>query len=257
MKSPSIGFIGGGRITRIFLQAFNNRTVSLKNILVCDSSELVLHELQNQFPEIMVSLNPEECCKKEMLFIALHPPHIMSVLEQIKPAINTSQIVVSLAPKINMDKLASQLATLNLARMIPNATSFINSGYNPISFHPDFNPVKKEELTELLFTLGETFETNEDKLESYALVSAMLPTYFWFQWSELQSIANQLGLNEAEANRALHETIAAANDLYFNSGLNTREVIDLIPVKPISENEEYIKQCLREKILTLFEKIKA
>lgn len=257
MKTVSMGFIGGGRITRIFLQAFSNRSISLKNIIVCDTSELVLHELQNQFPEICVTRHSLDCAKQEIIFTALHPPHVMAALESIKMVVNTGQCIISLAPKISLEKMAGVLPKLNLARMIPNATSFINSGFNPICFHPDFEQAKKAELLELFSVLGKTFETDEPKLESYALVSAMLPTYFWFQWDELQSISQQLGLTEAETNRALHETIAAANDLYFNSGLSSKEVIDLIPVKPIAENEDYIKNCLQEKIIALFEKIKA
>ncbi|RKD91318.1 pyrroline-5-carboxylate reductase family protein [Mangrovibacterium diazotrophicum] len=257
MKSVSMGFIGAGRITRIFLQAFSNRSISLKNITVCDTSELVLHELQNQFPEICVTRHPQDCTKQDIIFLALHPPHVMGALESIRMIVNTSKCIVSLAPKISMAKMSELLSTLNLARMIPNATSFINSGFNPICFHPDFEETKKEELLDLFSALGKTFETDEQKLESYALVSAMLPTYFWFQWNELQVIAQQLGLSEDETNRALHETIAAANDLYFDSGLTSKEVIDLIPVKPIAENEDYIKNCLREKIIALFEKIKA
>ena len=257
MKSGSMGYIGGGRITRIFLQAFSNQLANLKNITVCDTSELVLHELQNQFPEICVTRHPEDCTKKEIIFIALHPPHVMGALESIKMVVNTGQCAISLAPKISLEKMAEVLPTLNLARMIPNATSFINSGFNPICFHPDFDPAKKEELLDLFSVLGKAVETDEQKLESYALVSAMLPTYFWFQWNELQSISQQLGLTEAETNRALHETIAAANDLYFDSGLTSKEVIDLIPVKPIAENEDYIRNCLHEKITKLFAKIKA
>ena len=36
MKTKTLGFIGGGRITRILLQAFSNENVSFDNIVVYD-----------------------------------------------------------------------------------------------------------------------------------------------------------------------------------------------------------------------------
>jgi pyrroline-5-carboxylate reductase len=42
----------------------------------------------------------------------------------------------------------------------------------------------------------------------------------------------------------------------FKSGLAQNEVIDLIPVKPIGENEAQINEIYRSKLPALFEKIK-
>ncbi|WP_163708688.1 pyrroline-5-carboxylate reductase family protein [Mangrovibacterium lignilyticum] len=257
MKSVSLGFIGGGRITRIFLQAFRHKASEFESIVVCDTDELVLHELKNQFPEIVTTSNPTACTQQQIVFIALHPPQIMPVLEEIGNEISPETSVISLAPKISLEKLASKLPTLNLARMIPNATSYINKGYNPICFHPDFSPEKKATLLFFISQLGKTFETEERKLESYALLSAMLPTYFWFQWKELQEIGQELGLSEEETNHSIYETLKAANELYFNSELSNKEVTDLIPVKPIAEHEPTIKACLHDTLVPLFEKIKA
>jgi len=108
----------------------------------------------------------------------------------------------------------------------------------------------------MLKPLGKTFVTEENKLENYAIVSAMLPTYFWFQWQEMESITQKTGLTPEESQEAVKSTLKKAVKLYYNSGLTPEEVIDLIPVKPIGENEEKIKNTLNAKLLGLFEKIK-
>ena len=108
----------------------------------------------------------------------------------------------------------------------------------------------------MLNLLGKTFEVPEGKLESYAIISAMLPTYFWFQWKELQKIGIQTGLSESESREAVSQTMMAALNLMFQSNLTYEQVIDLIPVKPIAEHEEEIKKCFQGKLLPLFEKIK-
>ena len=84
----------------------------------------------------------------------------------------------------------------------------------------------------------------------------MLPTYFWFQWQELEKIALETGLSESEAKKAVQQTLKKALKLYYKSDLTSAEVMDLIPVKPIGENETEIKNILNTKLLGLFEKIK-
>ncbi len=256
MMKQSIGFIGGGRVTKILLQGFKNKNVKFEKIVVTDINTEVLAKLKMQFPEIVFA-EPKSAAGQDIVFIALHPPVVMDTLELIKNEIREEAIVISLAPKINFPKLSMKLPHVrNLARLIPNATSYINEGFNPVTFKADFDPAKKEDVLSLLKTLGYTFEVSEEKLESYAVMSAMLPTYFWFQWKELADIGTKIGLSHSEAKESINQTIKASLDLLYKSGLTPQQVIDLIPVKPIGEHEPQITEIYNTKLLGLFEKIK-
>jgi len=256
MKTKSLGFIGGGRITKIFLQALANKQIELSSVVVCDTNMDVLNALKKQFIKIHVSDSCKLAAAQDIVFIALHPPVIMETLEQIKTSVSGKAQVVSFAPKISIEKMASKLATKNIVRMIPNATSYINEGYNPVSFSAGFSSDEKKSLFELFLTLGKTFEVEESKLEAYAIVSAMLPTYFWFQFNEMQKLGVQMGLDETESKETVQQTLLAAIDLFYNSGLSSKEVINLIPVKPIGEHEAQISEIYQSKLMGLFQKIK-
>ncbi len=250
------GFIGGGRVTKILLQGFKNKNVKFGKVVVNDTNPEVLANLRKQFPDIELSDAKNTACQ-DLVFIALHPPMVMDTLELIKNDVQPGATVISLAPKINLPKLATKLVHVkNLARLIPNATSYINEGYNPVTFATGFDPPAKKEILDLLISLGTTFEVSEEKLESYAILSSMLPTYFWFQWKELAVIGNKIGLSNEESKKSIHETIIASLDLMYKSGLSASEVIDLIPVKPIGEHESQITEIYKTKLLGLFEKIK-
>ncbi len=252
----TIGFIGGGRITKIFLQAFKNADFELESVKVFDPNADTLEKLTAAFPQIKKSETAAAAASQQIVFLAVHPPVMMETLQNIKDAVTESTIVVSLAPKITIEKMAAVLPTKKLARMIPNATSFINEGFNPVTCAAGFEGKEKKQLLKLLKVLGKTFETDEAKLEGYAIVSAMLPTYFWFQWQELEKIALETGLSEKDAKKAVKQTLKKALKLYYKSDLTPAEVMDLIPVKPIGENEAEIKNILNTKLLGLFAKIK-
>jgi pyrroline-5-carboxylate reductase len=201
--------------------------------------------------------SPLAAARQNVVFIALHPPAIMDTLERIQNEVCRTTTIISLAPKISIEKISGKLNNLlKIIRVIPNATSFINEGYNPICFNPGFPGPEKTELTKMLGMLGYTFEVPENKLEGYAIMSAMLPTYFWFQWKELQSIGILTGLDEKECKESIHKTLIASLNLMYQSGLSADEVMDLIPVKPIAEYESQIRDCFKSKLLPLFEKIK-
>ena len=256
MESKSLGFIGGGRITKIFLQAFKNKSTKFENIKVFDPNYETLSALQTLFPEIELVESAEEAAKQQVVVLAVHPPIMKETLGNIKEGISENTLVLSLAPKITIEKMADALGTNKIVRMIPNPTSYINKGYNPVAFHPENNQKDKKQFMKLVKALGKSFEVEETKLEGYAIVSAMLPTYFWFQWEEMQKIAKATGLDEKEAKKAIETTLKRSISIFFNSGLSVDEVKDLIPIKPIGEAEDEIKTILNTKLLGLYNKIK-
>jgi len=249
----SISFIGAGRITNIILQAFENRNISLSNLFVFDTNTSVSEKLKLKFPEIQVA-DLKTVSEKEIVFVALHPPVILETLSGIKDFASPDSVFISLAPKITIEKISLALSNKNIVRLIPNATSVVNEGYNPVCFAGECKD--KSDIFSLLSVLGTTFETEEPKLEAYAVSSAMLSTYFWFQWFELVEIAQQMGLTETESRDAIEQTLVAAIHTAFKSGMSPDEVTDLIPVKPIGENEMQIKGILQTKLMGLFDRIK-
>ncbi|MCF8357581.1 MAG: NAD(P)-binding domain-containing protein [Prolixibacteraceae bacterium] len=256
MKTKTIGFIGGGRITKIFLQGFQNKNVTFNSVTVCDTNDENLKKLKKDYPFVETTENASDAASKEVVFIALHPPVIGETISKLKGVINENALIISLAPKFSIQKLSELLGTERIIRMIPNATSFVNLGYNPVCFSSAINKPKKESVLAVLSTLGNTFETEESKLEAYAISSAMLPTYFWFQWNEMEQVSERMGLTQEESKKAIYETLKASLELMYNCNLSYKEITDLIPVKPIGESEAEIKEILNTKLLGLFNKIK-
>ena len=254
MNTKSLGFIGGGRITKIFLQAFKNKNIGFKKIVVFDANTEPTGKLKQKFPQIQIS-GLEQCAAQDVIFIALHPPVIIETLEKISAYVSDQAIVISLAPKIKMAGIRGKLKTNKIIRLIPNATSVINNGYNPVCFSDDISQSEKSDMLEILSILGKTFEVAEVKMEAYAIVSAMAPTYFWFQWKKLCEIGAEIGMDKEEARQTVYETMIAAANTMFTSGITDEDVFDLIPVKPIGDNEKEIENIFDQKLKGLYSKL--
>ncbi len=255
----SVGFIGGGRITQFLLTAWAKQSKFPDKVWVSDSNADVLQNVKKKFSQIETVLaDNSKPSSGDLVFLALHPPAIAAVLDEIKGLLKPTAILVSLAPKVSIDKISSALGGFSrIVRMIPNAPSIINEGYNPVCFAPAISESDRKDLSHLFEIWGESPEVEEEKLEAYAILSAMGPTYFWFQLQKLRSLGTSFGLTPKETDQALYEMIKGAAKTLFQSGLAYDEVVNLVPVKPLGEEEQGIRQIYEARLTGLYAKLKS
>ncbi|MDZ7371965.1 MAG: NAD(P)-binding domain-containing protein [candidate division KSB1 bacterium] len=250
------GFIGGGRATRILLEGFKCADALPEKIVVSDINADVLNNLKSAYPQIILAANNREAAAQDDVFLALHPPAIAGVLEEIKGALKPEATLISLSPKFTLAKISDMLGFKRVIRLLPLATSFINAGYNPCVFAQDFSADEKAYYLKLFEKLGPCPEIVEEKMEGYAMVVAMGPTYLWFQYRLLKELGLEFGLSEAELDRSLPAMIEASSFIYFRAGLSAEKVMDLIPVKPLAEDEAAIAIAYRTRLTQLYAKLK-
>jgi pyrroline-5-carboxylate reductase len=257
MQSHTVGFVGGGRVTAIFLQALGGRGLSLERVTVSDASEEVRSGLRQRFPAATVTADNADAAGQERVFLALHPPMMKTVLPTIAERLRPDAVVVSLAPVLSLARLSEALGGFaRLARVLPNAPSIAGAGFNPVAFADGLPADARAEIEALLDGLGAHPIVPEETLEAYAILAAMGPTYFWFQWQALRDLAPSLGLAPAEADRALRAMLDGAVRTLFDSGLTPAQVMDLVPVKPLAEAEPSILQAYRDVLPRLHAKLK-
>lgn len=258
MSNKSVGFVGGGRIVRIFLDGWKRANALPAKIVVSDCNAESLAKLKARFPMVETAAgNSAVGTSQDIVFLAVHPPVMAEVAAGIKGSVKPGALVVSLAPKFTFAKLTELLGGFaRLARVIPNAPSLVNFGFNPVAFAPLLGANDKREISELLAPLGECPEVAEEKLEAYAVLTAMAPTFFWFQLQALREVVAGFGLSEAEIKPALKRMVCGASRMLLESGLTPVEVMDLIPVKPLAEMEPQVSELYRTRLPAIYQKIK-
>jgi len=258
MTNKALGFIGGGRITRIFLEGWKRQNALPAKIIVSDCNAETLGKLKAKFPGIETAPgNSAAVASQDIVFLAVHPSVMAEVTAGVKTSLKSDALVVSLAPKFTVAKLTELLGGFaRLARVIPNAPSVVNFGFNPVAFGPALTAADKAEVTGLLVPLGDCPEVPEEKLEAYAVLSAMGPTFLWFQLQALREVVAGCGLSDAEIAPALKRMVCGAARTLLESGLTPGEVMDLIPVKPLADMEAQVTEMYRTRLPAVFQKIK-
>ena len=257
MSSRSIGFIGGGRVTRILLGGLERAGERLASCVVSDTDPNVLEALKSLFPGIQTTGDDiAEPARQDVVFGALHPPAMKDALPRIGEHLRTEAVFFSLAPVIRLPALKNALGGFErVARMIPNAASILGSGFNPVAFAAGIGPDVKKDLLDWLGALGECPEVPDEQLEAYAILTAMGPTYFWYQFEELEKLGNSFGLDEETTRHALTQMLHGGVKTFFESGMRPNEVIDLIPVKPLESSEKDVREAYQTRLRGLYDKL--
>jgi pyrroline-5-carboxylate reductase len=259
MAEQTVGFVGGGRVARIILGGLKKAGCMPGTVVASDTSQDVLKRLQSEFPDVQTALNNNRhAAGQDLVFLGLHPPAMAGALGEIRDSIKPGAVVVSLAPKLSIARISAALGGFDrIVRLIPNAASIIGRGYNPIVFSQTLSVEDREKIECLMQALGKCPEVAEDKLEAFAVIVAMGPTYLWFQLLELRTLAESFGLTAEEAGAGLVEMVDGAVKTLFYSGMPAEEVINLIPVKPLGEDEAAIKAAYRARLEPLYMKLKS
>jgi pyrroline-5-carboxylate reductase len=249
----SIGFIGAGRCARILLGGLERAGAFPGSILASDPSEAARNRLQQDHPFVRaVGADNRAAARADVVFLSLHPPVFEGVMGEIVGSLRPGQWVVSLAPKITLARLSAGLGGhVHVARFLPNAPSIVNQGHNPLAIAQGVPQAARASLRTLLGHLGTVVEVPEEKIEAYALTAAMGPTYHWFQWQELVHLAEQYGLSADQARAAVREMLKGALATFFDAGLPEDKVMDLVPVRPLAEDEETIRNIYRTRLAAI------
>jgi pyrroline-5-carboxylate reductase len=257
MSDKTVGFIGGGRITRVFLGGWARAGQMPASVIVSDTDSAVLARLKQSHGAVETVTDNSLAAAQNVVFLALHPPVIADAMGQVKSSLKSGAILASLAPKLTFAKLSGLLDGFDrLARVIPNAPSIVGAGFNPMAFSNALGDNDRAVVRGLLAPLGTCCETAEEKLEAYALLTGMGPTYFWPLLYELMTLGESFGLSRSEAESAVQHMLSGTVDTMLASGLSAGEVQDLVPAKPLADVVPIILDAYRTKLKAVFEKIK-
>jgi pyrroline-5-carboxylate reductase len=252
----SLGFIGGSKSTSMLLRGFMNRDVKFKRIVVADSNPIVFEGLKSDFPDIRAD-SVAVAAGQDIVFLALEQSLLMDTLALINNEFRENTIVVSLVRNINIAKLSLRLGKISrIARVLPSPATYINEAYTPVSFSPGFPANDKDTVMKLFGHLGRVVEVPEDKLETYSIMSAILPAYFWYQWKELVNMGREIGLSEEETIDFISESVSSSLHMNYRAGLSEDQVVDLMPVSPIQENDSEVREAYRRRLIDLYRRYK-
>jgi len=140
---------------------------------------------------------------------------------------------------------------------MPNIPSLVGAGFNVYNFGRYMRPEGKEWTRNLLEALGEYREIDEEKMETYSMLSAMGPTYFLPFVDSLIEFGEREGLSQEEARSAVASTLGGTAQLISQIKRPVEEIKNLIGTQPLQKRETELRTVLAEELCRTLQQMRS
>jgi pyrroline-5-carboxylate reductase len=187
--------MGSAVLDRLVQAAF----VDAEAVFICDMNPDRLDAIKCRLHVRASRDNRESTRFGDVIILAVPPRQACPVLEEIRDSLSESKMLVSLVALLSTSLIEETLRSrIGIVRVMPNIPSMVGSGFNVFCFGRHISSGDKEWVKSMPSVLGEHEEADEDKIETYTVLSAMGPTYFLPFVDELIRFGASNGLSYQE-----------------------------------------------------------
>lgn len=225
-----IGFIGVGNMGSAIVQGLTESNIVSKNNIY--AYDFFPQTLKNQSLKLGFNIaknNQEVIEKSDIVFLAVKPQVISSILEEIKNHAKPEQIFISMAAGISIEFIKSFFDfDAKIIRIMPNTPALIGEGMtgmastSPIT-NNDRNMVKK-----LLNSFSLVEEVEENLLDAVTAISGSSPAYVDLFIESLADGGVLLGLPRNQSYIFAAQAVIGAAKMILKTGKHPAVLKDIV-----------------------------
>ena len=248
-----VGAMGSAVLDRLVQAAF----VGAEAASICDMNPDRLDAIKRRLDARASRDNREGATFGDAIILAVPPKQACPVLEEIRDSLSESKILVSLVALVPTNLIEETLRSrIGVVRVMPNIPSMVGSGFNVFCFGRHISSGDKEWVKSMLSVLGEHEEVDEDKIETYTVLSAMGPTCFLPFADELIRFGASNGLSYQEARKAVSSTIRGTAELVSKVDRPVEELKNMIGTQPLKMREQELRSIMQEELGKTLQQLK-
>ena len=228
MENKKIAIIGVGNMgSAIAAGLLKSGFVQAANISVSDRKEGVLHEMKelgvNTFHD-----NTEAAKNADVVIVAVKPYHIEGVIMDIKSALTSQKILISIVAGVGIDALNEMAGNdIPIFRVMPNTAIALQESLTCISANGNTEPYK-EYVFELFDKLGKTIEIPEELMAAATVLSSCGIAYALRYIRAAMQGGIEIGFGAEMAQFITAQTVKGATELILQSGNHPEREIDKV-----------------------------
>ncbi len=224
-KKNRVSFIGGGNMaTAIIDGILKAQLLSENDISLFDLSEEKKSFFANKGLNIANS-NADVACKGEILFLAVKPQNIDSVLTEIKDCIN-SKCIVSIAAGISTTHIRKIIEKdIPIIRVLPNTPMLVLEGMTVIA---ENNAVSKD-ILDFVFSIfratGDVIILPESMINEAIPMSSSSPAFFFRMLNAMAKAGEKSGLTYSDSFKLAAVAMKGSAEYALKSDKTPEELI--------------------------------
>ncbi|TCK04538.1 pyrroline-5-carboxylate reductase [Phorcysia thermohydrogeniphila] len=191
-----VGFIGGGNMAEAFISAFVDGELLLPSqISVSDVLKERLDYLKEKYGVKTYLCNLQVVTESDVIFLAVKPQVMTTVLKEVAGSLYPSQIVVSMAAGYPIRKIEEIIGDdKKVVRIMPNILVKIRKGVVAYCDNKRLLDEERKYVKELLSTCSEVFDLDEKLFDAVTALAGSGPAFVFLILEALSDGGVKLGL---------------------------------------------------------------
>lgn len=220
----NISFIGYGNMAKAIAKGLMSN-----NAFLLQAASPSLTESRDGALKTTAS-NLKACQEAEVIILAVKPYQLADVLAEIKPALRTEQLLISVAAGIDLNTLGKySRPSQAIIRCMPNTASAIGEGMSALIGNAKVTESQKQLALRIFQSVGEVLWLDyEEQMHLVTAVSGSGPAYVYRIMEAMILAATELGLPQTMAEKLCRQTFKGALALLDASDNSIKSLRDAI-----------------------------
>ncbi len=220
MVKQSIALIGAGQMATALARGLVGAGFcSPQQLLVYDPLPAAL----SKFAEVVgggqfTPGNRQAVQGSGIVVLAVKPQHIAGVAEEIREGLSASQLVISLAAGVTLERLCHGLGTQRVVRVMPNTPCLVGKGVSGYALGPLATPEDAQVVQRMMGSVGLAVQVDEPLLDGVTGLSGSGPAFVYLMIEALADGGVRAGLPRATALALAAHTVRGAAEMVVSLG---------------------------------------
>ncbi|MGC8624019.1 MAG: pyrroline-5-carboxylate reductase [Phycisphaerae bacterium] len=219
VKNYKLGFIGGGNMAEAIARGCMRAGIfKPAEIFVADPASDRRELLTRQLGLAAAIDSAEVAAKSESILLAVKPQKIEEALQQIKPALDNSTVIISIVAAVSTGFIEQQLgATVRVVRVMPNTPVLVAVGASGICRGHAATDADMRFAMSIFGACGVVTEVPESLMDAVTSLSGSGPAYVFYLAEAMAAAGVGMGLSPAAAELLAKQTMIGAGRLLEQS----------------------------------------
>ena len=231
MTDKKIGFIGlGNMATAMIGGMLKKNMIRPENIIGKARTDGTEEKIQDKFGIQIAESNADVAAEADILFLAVKPVFLEEVIAQIRAAMRTGTVIVSIVAGRSLDylKRAFNRADCPIIRCMPNTPALVLEGCTGVCADEKVSEAELAQVMELLRAFGTAHEVPERLMDVVTGVSGSSPAYVFLFIEAMADEAVAEGMPRKQAYEFAAQAVLGSAKMVLETGRHPGELKDMV-----------------------------
>jgi pyrroline-5-carboxylate reductase len=220
-----IGFLGAGKMATALAQGWRESGT------ICASDPVVAARVHftKETGAKTLTTNSAVLAECEVLVLAVKPQNMADLLKEIRSAIQSHHLLISIAAGITIQQIADAVGNdKRIIRVMPNAPCLVGASASAFAASPSATAADVELTQRLLDRVGRAVQVPEKLLDAVTGLSGSGPAFVAVMIESLSDGGVRMGLPRDLATMLAAQTLLGSAKLLLETGLHPGQLKDMV-----------------------------